>query len=77
MSDLAARLLQVAGGGLLVISTYDTLEYGKKYADNATRDFHGQLVAARGVAQRILDRCVNNFKGIMLNDLNAFLDKGG
>lgn len=77
ISDLAARLLQVASGGLLVISTYDTMVYGKKYADNATRDFYGQVVTARDVAQRVRKRCENNFKGFMLDELNTFLDKGG
>lgn len=77
ISEFATQLLQLANGGIMVMSTHETMIFGMKGAADTTKPLYRQLDTALGKVQSVLDRCVRNFEGNMLKDLNKTLDKGG
>lgn len=76
VSAFATRLLQVAIGGMMVVSTYETRMRGRDEAEAVTERFYSLLREAHGKAQSVRNRCVENFQDNMLKDLNRKLDEG-
>jgi len=77
IADLATRLLQVVCGGIIVVTTYDTMVYGEKFAAAISRSLYGRLNTTVNKVQDIIDKCAIKFRDNMINDLNKFLDEGG
>ena len=79
ISALGIQLMQVAFGGMMVMSTYETMKHGDVAAEDRLRHLHERLQEAAIKIQSILDRCQNEtiFRENMLNDLNSKLDEGG
>ena len=74
---LGVRLLKVVVGGMVVISTYETMVHGKEGAAHILGSLCRRLNTTVDKVKHILDICVKNFDRNMLNDLNKKLDKGG
>lgn len=67
---LATRVLRLVCGGIMVISPYETMIHGANEAALITEGLYRRLNEARFKVQSTLDRCQNDFRGNMLNDLN-------
>lgn len=77
ISALATRVLRLVCGGIMVISPYETMMHGVNEAALITEGLYRRLNEARFKVQSTLDRCQNDFRGNMLNDLNRYLGAGG
>lgn len=77
ISALGVRLLQLVFGGVMVITTCETMEYGEMAAKHEARPRSLRLKAAALKLKLVQDKCQFYFDRNMLNDLNKKLDEGG
>lgn len=77
ISARGTSLLQLICSGMIVVSTYDTTEYGKDGATAVIKNYNIQLNESRSKVESVLKKCTNEFKTNMLKDLNKQLDEGG
>lgn len=74
--NLAHRLVVLVLYGKLVLTTYEEMMFGKEGVGDTTENFNRRLNETTDEFLSVHNRCVENFRENMLNDINMFLDTG-